>query len=294
DNVVYTQVYLSDMKRYEAMNKVYGEFFPRNPPARAVIGVTRMPTDTPVEINAIAVRNHKLRKALKLPPAMVNGAPLSYGALVGNRYYLSGIVGRHEDGTVPQDARAQVKLMVERAQAVLKVAGLELRHLASANIYVDGKMPFDALVKVLEEFIPSETATTVIQTAALPLGSHIEITGVASRDTKRQGKCNSVGDTLYCSGRTGTIDQVAKELKGDLEAAGAGLGNVVASNVYIDHLDNFNAMNKVYATYFKGSHPTRTTVQTANNPPTLALTPSTGAKAPVEGPRVQISVTAVR
>ena len=37
--------------------------------------------------------------------------------------------------------------------------------------------------------------------------------------------------------------------------------HVVASNVYLDNLDEFAAMNRVYAEYFPKMPPARTTVQ---------------------------------
>ena len=36
---------------------------------------------------------------------------------------------------------------------------------------------------------------------------------------------------------------------------------VVAANVYLDDLNDFAAMNGIYAKYFKGVAPTRTTIQ---------------------------------
>ncbi len=37
--------------------------------------------------------------------------------------------------------------------------------------------------------------------------------------------------------------------------------NVVATNVYLDDINDFAKMNKVYAEYFSSTPPTRTTVQ---------------------------------
>src|ERR1700683_3984662 len=52
DHVVYTTVYLTDIGQYAEMNRVFGEFFGRIPPARAVLGVAALP-DPPIEINAV-------------------------------------------------------------------------------------------------------------------------------------------------------------------------------------------------------------------------------------------------
>lgn len=55
ENVVKTTVFLTDMNDFAAMNSVYAEFFPENPPARSAVQVARLPKDVKVEIEAIAV-----------------------------------------------------------------------------------------------------------------------------------------------------------------------------------------------------------------------------------------------
>ena len=58
-------------------------------------------------------------------------------------------------------------------------------------------------------------------------------------------------------------DQVRMSMRNlldGLEEAGIGFGNAVASNVYVDNLDEFARMNAVYAKYFGEMPPTRTTV----------------------------------
>ncbi len=56
DQVVKTTVFLADMGDFAAMNAVYAEFFPANPPARSTVQVARLPRDARVEIEAIALR----------------------------------------------------------------------------------------------------------------------------------------------------------------------------------------------------------------------------------------------
>lgn len=55
DKVIKTTVFLSDMNDFAAMNGVYAEFFPEDPPARSAVQVARLPKDVRVEIEAIAV-----------------------------------------------------------------------------------------------------------------------------------------------------------------------------------------------------------------------------------------------
>lgn len=53
--VVKTTVFLKDMGQFQAMNAVYAEFFPSDPPARSTVEVVTLPLGALVEIEAIAV-----------------------------------------------------------------------------------------------------------------------------------------------------------------------------------------------------------------------------------------------
>lgn len=56
DNVVQTQVFLSNLNHYKAMNSVYATYFDERPPARAVVEAARIPRDALVEIMMVAQR----------------------------------------------------------------------------------------------------------------------------------------------------------------------------------------------------------------------------------------------
>ncbi|CAN5775195.1 hypothetical protein BH23GEM11_BH23GEM11_18620 [soil metagenome] len=47
-------VYMIDMDDYGAMNQVYTEFFPQDPPARTAIAVRALPANAQVEVTCIA------------------------------------------------------------------------------------------------------------------------------------------------------------------------------------------------------------------------------------------------
>jgi 2-iminobutanoate/2-iminopropanoate deaminase len=53
--VVKTTVFLADMANFKAMNEVYAEFFPVNPPARSTFAVAGLPLGAAVEIECIAL-----------------------------------------------------------------------------------------------------------------------------------------------------------------------------------------------------------------------------------------------
>ena len=55
-DVVKCTVYLRDFADFAAMNAVYREFFPDQPPTRATVGVTALAEDFRVEIEVMAAR----------------------------------------------------------------------------------------------------------------------------------------------------------------------------------------------------------------------------------------------
>jgi len=59
---------------------------------------------------------------------------------------------------------------------------------------------------------------------------------------------------------------VLKNLKAVLEAAGTDLQQVVKTTVYLADMQDFTAMNEVYATFFGAEPPSRSTVQAAGLP----------------------------
>ena len=89
------------------------------------------------------------------------------------------------------------------------------------------------------------------------------------------------GDLLFVSGQTpidpatGTVasDNVAeqahqtiKNVRAILEAAGLSLDNVVKATVFIKNMNDFAAINEVYASYFQKPYPARSCVEVARLP----------------------------
>lgn len=89
------------------------------------------------------------------------------------------------------------------------------------------------------------------------------------------------GNMVFCSGQipidvaTGEFvsddvaeqtEQVLVNLKAVLEAAGASLESVVKTTVFLADMNDFAAMNEVYAKHFDENKPARATVQAAGLP----------------------------
>jgi 2-iminobutanoate/2-iminopropanoate deaminase len=61
-------------------------------------------------------------------------------------------------------------------------------------------------------------------------------------------------------------ERVFENIKGILEAAGANFHHVVKTTVFLKDMNDFSAMNEVYARYFTSAPPARSTVQVSRLP----------------------------
>jgi reactive intermediate/imine deaminase len=292
EHVVYTQVYLSDASDEGPLNRVWTRYFPKAPPARSTIGIARLP-GTPVEMSAVAVRDLARKKPVA-PPGYPASSPLSPGVLAGGRLYLSGFLGRDiNTGRIPEDAGAQVDLSLDRMEATLKAAGLDFRNMVFVNPYLTDKIPMGVMNRAYAKRFEfgNTPARATIQVAGLPSGANIEFTGVAVVDLAQRravrpknmepsataSPCVLADDTLFCSAKSGFIPgvnggvyastvetqlrQTMRNLLDGLEEAGMSFSDAVATNVYLDNIDEFTQMNGIYAEYFREAPPARTTIQ---------------------------------
>ncbi len=291
-NVVYVHVYLTDMGSYSEMNRVFGEYFPKTPPARAVLGVYAVP-DTTVEVNAVAVRNLEGRRAVQVAdyPAGESASP---GILTHDRLFISSMAGIDpKTGKIPDDPAAQVDLALDRMNAVVKAAGLEMSHVVFVNPYLTSEVPMRVMnERYARRFEFGNTpARATIEVSSLPGGARIEYTGVAVRDLQQRkavrpknmppsptaSPCVFAGETLYCSAKSGFIPgphggvyasttahqvrQTMRNLLDNLEEADMDFSQVVETNVYLDNLADASEFNEVYGQYLGPVMPASTMVQ---------------------------------
>ncbi len=282
EHVVYTQVYLEDISKYGEMNRVFAQAFAKTPPARAVLGVAKLP-DSSIQINAVAVRDLAERRAV-YPPGYKSDEPASPGILTRDRLFVSGMPGSDPaSGKVPDDPAAQVDFALDRMKAVAEAAGLDLSHMVFVNPYLTADVPMRVMNQhYAQRFEFGNTpARATIEVSSLPEGAHIEYTGVAVRDLKQRqavrpknmppsptaSPCVFAGDTLYCSAKSGFIPgphggvyasttahqlrQTMRNQLDNLEEAGMNFDQVVSTNVYLDDLSDTPAFDEVYAPVFQ-------------------------------------------
>ena len=103
-------------------------------------------------------------------------------------------------------------------------------------------------------------------------------TDLASKAIGPYSQAVRTGDLLFCAGQIPLDPETMKLVEGDitiqtrraltnlknvLEAGGSDLSRVVKTTVFLANLDDFKAMNEVYAEFFAGQPPARSTVQVA-------------------------------
>lgn len=97
---------------------------------------------------------------------------------------------------------------------------------------------------------------------------------------------NRYGDFVFLAGQLGILPESGELAQGGiksetkqalanlthvLEAAGSSLENVVKTTVFLRDMNDFSAMNEVYAEFFTHNFPARSTVQVAALPKNAAV-----------------------
>jgi 2-iminobutanoate/2-iminopropanoate deaminase len=292
EHVVYLQIYLEDIRASSEVNKVFADYFSKSSPARAVLGVARVP-ETPIEITAVAVQDPKGIQ----PVYVANEKPekgYAPAVLTHDRLFVSAAQGKDPaTGKVPDDPDAQVNFALERMKSVVESAGLKMANMVFVNPYLTREIPMRVMnEEYARRFEFGNTpGRATIQVSSLPDGVHIAYTGVAVRDLSQRhairpknmppsptaSPCVFAGDTLYCSAKSGFIPgpnsgvyaattshqahQTMRNQLDNLEEAEMKFDQVVFTTVYLDDLSDLPIFEKVYRKYFTGVAPARVNVQ---------------------------------
>ena len=136
EHVVASRVFITDGTKFQDMNAAYVTNFPKDPPARATV-ISGLPgPQYQVEITMTA--NRKPKQAFTTPAA--DGTPgkpsatLSSAIKVGNRLYVSGILGNNADNK--GNVEAQTKEALARIGRTLTAAGFGWGDLVDGIVYI--------------------------------------------------------------------------------------------------------------------------------------------------------------
>lgn len=182
EHVVSSRVYLEDGTKFQDMNKAYAAQFPKDPPARATV-VTNLPGDQfAVEVTMTAYRGPK--QAFTTPAA--DGTPgkpsavLSSAIKVGNRLYLSGLLGNTAQNK--GDMTAQTKELMARVGRTLTAAGFDWDDVVDGIVYITDVSQFGAMNEGYRAtFAKDYPARATVRTGLVNADGLVEIMFVASK-----------------------------------------------------------------------------------------------------------------
>ncbi|MGE7911320.1 RidA family protein [Lysinibacillus xylanilyticus] len=91
---------------------------------------------------------------------------------------LSGQIGMEEDGTIPEDPLAQMKLALENIRKNLESANMEIQDLTKITLYLVGDINADQRKQIINDFLgdhlPCMTLMYVVALAAPSIKVEIE------------------------------------------------------------------------------------------------------------------------
>lgn len=182
DNVVASRVFITDGAQFGAMNKVYTSVFTKEPPTRATVIAPLMGPQYLVEMSLTAVRGTK--QVFTTPAA--DGTPgkpsaiLSSAIKMGNRLYVSGILGNNADNK--GNTEAQTKEIMARVGRTLKVAGYDWPDVVDGIVYITDVKNFDAMNAGYRSIFTKDfPARATVRTGLVSPEGLVEIMFVASK-----------------------------------------------------------------------------------------------------------------
>jgi reactive intermediate/imine deaminase len=175
EDVVRSDVYLTDIKTIGDMNKVYKTFFQTNPPVRTTVAVTALPGEPPIEITLLATRSKS--KKVVAPPNAPSGMPFSPGIQLGDQLYLAGKAGFSKEGF-----EAQLKEVLDGCLETLKAGGMDFSNVLEGKVYLANMQDYEKLNAIYRTYFQGVfPARTCVAISNLVAGSQIEITLLARK-----------------------------------------------------------------------------------------------------------------
>jgi enamine deaminase RidA (YjgF/YER057c/UK114 family) len=183
ENVVSSRVFITEGgPKFQEMNKAYTPYFPKDPPARATVVAPLMGPQYQVEITLTASRLPK--QAVTTPaPDGSPGKPsptLSSAIKVGNRLYVSGILGNNDQ--TKGSTEAQTLEIMNRVGRTMKAAGFDRADVVDGIVYITDVKNFDAMNRGYRAIFTKDfPARATVRTGLVNQDGLVEIMFVAAK-----------------------------------------------------------------------------------------------------------------
>jgi 2-iminobutanoate/2-iminopropanoate deaminase len=152
-DVAHCRVFLDDARHFSGMNEVYRTFFKDAPPSRATVRADLMNPQFSSEIQCTAVKD-PARRVVAPAGAAPSTVPLSPAIEAGGRLFVSGMLGRGQNG-YSADVKEQTRLTLTNLKAALNAAGLDFKDVVEAMVYLSDIRNFQAMNEVYREVVGS-------------------------------------------------------------------------------------------------------------------------------------------
>ena len=173
-DAVSSRVFITDAAQFQTMNAAYRPFFPQGPPARATVKAKLAGSQFGIEITLLAVRD----AGRQVINTRGENLPYSSAIRVGNRLFVSGMIGGNEKNA--GDAAAQTRQSLDSIGEAMKAAGFAWRDVVDQIVYLTSADHNNAMDRASRAvFGKSASARTTVVTELVVAPPLVEIMLVA-------------------------------------------------------------------------------------------------------------------
>ena len=182
ENVVKSQVFLTNMHDFNGFDEVWKEFFPDTAPPRSTIGVSGLlgaGPDQLIEIDLIAHTNNTSHSVIKSsvpqPKAnyseafVVDGLVFAAGQLASD--FVTGVPKEASiDKAFPfygSEIKQQTRFTLKNLATTFEAAGSSLNNVFKAQVFMTDLAEFNGFDEVWKENFPTPPARTTVETTGL-------------------------------------------------------------------------------------------------------------------------------
>jgi enamine deaminase RidA (YjgF/YER057c/UK114 family) len=252
--VVAVTVVLRKAEDFKAMNEAYAKFWPGSAPSRTTIVANLTDQAALVGISATAVRDSARVDVVNPSGWKLPSSPYNYAIRAGDTLFLSGLVSRRGSDykVVTGEMGAQMGVIAENARAILEAAGMTLRDVVSARVFLTDTAQADAMNTAYRAWFPADPPARATVRAALTSPEYlVEVTLVAvkSADRKIVSPPNAdgtpaatnpnlspavhAGGRLFVSGMLGATSENKADAKAETAEVLARLGRALKAAGYL-------------------------------------------------------------
>lgn len=169
ENVIKAQVFLTNLRDFNAFDEVWREYFPSNPPARTTLEIPMLLGAGPaqlIEIDLISHTNDVSHQAIRSdsPQPLAN---YTEAFTVGNLVFAAGQLASDFTTGVPQEAKVhpnfpyygsniklQTRFILENLRKTFAAANSSLANVVKAQVFLTNLHDFNGFDEVWKEYFP--------------------------------------------------------------------------------------------------------------------------------------------